>query len=270
MKRETVTLALLTFVGSAICWLPIIIFPRLEISWWYPFSTIALSACLAGMLRPNLWGLFIVSSSLGTFFGEGVGYMFLWPPADGITATYTPFEVLLATLLVAVATTLSAFLGSRIPATAKPPKIAAWALVVLPAVFWLAALAATPSLAQRRIVRNQHFAEQRLFSLFNAAEATMVTPSTSARLCDGSVLRRNYTGRPFSDNDWTRITGNYVLQDRYMFMFYCQEKERFTIHAMPKEFWQDGNRYLCIDQSGQLGCGMESSALGHRCLPCPK
>jgi hypothetical protein len=269
MRRETVTLVLLTFVGSAVCWLPIIISPHLEIWPWYTFFTTGFSACLAGMLRPDRWGLFIISSSSGTLLGQCVGYA-IWPPADGITATYVPIAVIVTTLLVAVATMLTAFLGSRIPATAKPLKIAASALLVLPAVFWLAALAATPSLAQRRIVRNQHFAEQRLFSLFHAAEATIVTPSTSARLCDGSVLRRNYTGRPFSDNDWTRITGNYVLQDRYMFMVYCQEKEGFTIHASPKEFGQDGNRSFCTDQSGQLGCGMESSGLGHRCLPCPK
>jgi hypothetical protein len=269
MKREIAKLASLTFLGSAICWLPIIIFPRLEISWWYPFSTTALSACLAGMLRPDRWGLFIISSSSGTLLGQCVGYA-IWWHTDGIEASYVSIAVIVTTLLVAVATMLTAFLGSRIPATANPLKIVAWALLVLPAVFWFAALAATPSLAQRRIVRNQHFAEQRLFSLFHAAEATIVTPSSSARLCDGSVLRRNYTGRPFSDNDWTRITGNYVLQDRYMFMFYCQEKEGFTIDAQPKEFGQDGNRPLCIDHSGQLGCGMESSALGHRCLPCPK
>ena len=269
MKHETATLALLTFVGSAVCWLPIIISPHLEMSWWLPFLSAAFSACLAGMLHPNPWELFIVSSSLGTLFGQGVGYAFWWP-ADGIEASYVPFAVLVTTLLAACAAALAAFLGSRISARAKSLKMAAWALLVLPAVFWLAVLAATPSLAQRRIVRNQHFAEQRLFSLFHAAEATIVTPSTSARLCDGSVLRRHYTGRPFSDNDWMRITGNYVLQDRYMFMFYCQEKEGFTIHAMPREIGQDGTRSLCIDQSGQLGCGMESNALWNRCLPCPR
>ncbi len=269
MKREITTLALLTFVGSAVCWLPIVIFPHLDISWWLPFLSAALSAFLGGMLHPNRWGLFIVSSSFGTFLGQCVGYAFWWP-ADGIEASYVPIAVVVTTLLVACATALTAFLGSRISAPANSLRITAWAMLVLPAAFWLAVLAATPSLARDRIARNERYAEQRLLSLSRTAEVTMSEPSTSARLCDGSALRRNYAGRPFSDIDWIRITSNYVLQDGYMFMIYCQEKRGFTIDAIPKRIGQDGTRFICIDQSGQLGCGMKSSASWNRCLPCPK
>ncbi len=269
MNREIAKLASLTFLGSAICWLPTIIFPHLEISGWFPFLTATLSACLAGMLHPDRWGLFIISSSSGTLLGQCVGYA-IWWPADGIEASYVPIAVVVTTLLVAFATTLTAFLGSRMSSAAKPLKIAAWALLVLPAAFWLAVLAATPFLAQHRIIQNERFAEERLVSLRQAAEVTISTPSTSAQLCDGSILRRNYAGRPFSGNDWTRITGNYVQQDGYMFMVYCQEKRGFAINAIPRRIGQDGTRFICIDQSGQLGCGMESSAWWNRCLPCPK
>src|SRR5271168_3114028 len=106
------------------------------------------------MLRPDRWGLFIVSSFCGTLLGECVGFA-IWWPTDGIEASYVSIAVIVSTLLVAVATTLSAFLGSRIPAASEPLKIVARALLVLSAEFWLAALAATPSLAQHRIVRNE-------------------------------------------------------------------------------------------------------------------
>jgi len=267
--KLSLRLALLTFLSSAVCWLPIIIFPRLDIPWLLAFSSIAVSAFLAGVLDPDHWVLFVLSSFVGSLLGQCSGYA-LWWPKDGIEASWVPIAVIVTIALIACAASGAAFLGAKVSASAKSLRGLAWAILVLVAAFWTAALVATPALAARRMARNERFAEERLTSLQRAAQATISNPSTSAQLCEGAALRRNYAGRTFSEEDWKRITGNYVLQDGYMFMVYCQEKAGFTIHAVPKRGGQDGTRDFCTDQSGRVGCGMESNAWHNKCLPCPR
>lgn len=269
VKRETAILVLLTFLSSATCWLPIIISPRLDLPWQVALGSVALSACLASMLNAARWYLFVASATIGTFLGQCAGYA-LWWPTDGIEASWVPIGVGVTTFLVALTTAITGYLGSKLSTRIEAHKRVAWVFLTSTTALWLIVLAATPPLAAHRIATNERFAVERLTSLQRAADATINTPSTSAQLCDGSALRRNYAGRPFSDLDWKRITGNYVLQDGYMFMVYCQEKRGFTIHAMPKTTGQDGRRCLCTDQSGQRGCGMGGNAWGHWCLPCPK
>src|ERR1700730_5077771 len=78
----------------------------------------------------------------------------------------------------------------------------------------------------------------------------------------------NYSGPHFGDEDWQRITGNYVSQDGYFFMVYCREKAGDTIDADPVRDGVDGSRRFCMDESGRLGCAMEWNGSRHNCLPC--
>lgn len=131
-------------------------------------------------------------------------------------------------------------------------------------------LALTPPLVARRIVSIGRLAEERITSLQRSVELTLAAGSSPARICDGSLLAKNYSGPPFTDEDWRRITGNYVQQDGYMFMIYCRESKGYVISADPARHYQDGTRRFCADESGNIGCGMTSNRSRHICVPCGK
>jgi len=128
------------------------------------------------------------------------------------------------------------------------------------------ALAVTPSFTASRIERNDQYARERFVSLQHAVER--VADANPAQLCDGAIVKQNYSGRLFSEEDWQRITGNYVKQDGYFFMIYCQEQGGYIIHAMPARRGEDGRRLFCVDESGKIGCDMGSNLSRHLCLPC--
>jgi hypothetical protein len=131
-------------------------------------------------------------------------------------------------------------------------------------------LALTPPLVGYRIVRNDRVAAERFTSLKNAVERTAAEAGDPKRICDGSALQRHYDGPPFSDEDWRRITGNYVRQNGYVFMVYCREQGGYTIDARPSRARGDGTRQFCTDESGRLGCNMEWNRSRRECLPCIK
>jgi hypothetical protein len=113
-------------------------------------------------------------------------------------------------------------------------------------------------------------AAERFASLKNAVERTAVEARDPSRLCDGTVLEHHYSGPPFSNENWHRITGNYVKQDGYFFMVYCREKGGYTIDAGPARERGDGTRRFCTDESGTVGCRTELDPSRHQCLPCQK
>jgi hypothetical protein len=112
------------------------------------------------------------------------------------------------------------------------------------------------------MARNDRLATARFASLKNAVERTAAEAGDSKGICDGSALRRHYSGPPFSDDAWRRIAGNYVKEDGYMFMLYCHETDGYKIDARPARVRGDGTRQLC--------CRVERNRTGHACLPCTK
>jgi hypothetical protein len=89
------------------------------------------------------------------------------------------------------------------------------------------------------------------------------------RICDGSNLRSNYSGPRFSDEDWQRITGNYVMQGGYAFGIYCREKDGYTIDAHPVDAWH-GTLRFCSDETRRAGCKVEWNRSRYACQPCLK
>lgn len=132
------------------------------------------------------------------------------------------------------------------------------------------ALALTSPLVAYRVRVNDQVAALRFESLKDAVEQTASGPKHQVGVCDGSTLKRHYSGPPFSEKDWQRITGNYVKQDGYFFMVYCREQGGYTIDAMPARNKGDGTRHFCIDESSRLGCGMKFNSSRYGCTPCSR
>jgi hypothetical protein len=126
-------------------------------------------------------------------------------------------------------------------------------------------LALTPPLVAHRIALNDHAAAERFESLKIAVQQNASDPKDQVRVCDGSALKRHYSGPRFSEEDWHRITGNYVKQDGYFFMVYCREQGGYTIDAMPGRNKGDGTRRFCTDESGRIGCGMNFNGSRYAC-----
>src|SRR5262245_66018974 len=132
------------------------------------------------------------------------------------------------------------------------------------------ARALTPTVVEHRVARNDRAAAERFELLKISVERTIAEVGGPGRTCDGPTLRRHYSGPPFSDEDWRRITGNYVKQDGYVFMVYCREKGGYTIDAQPARGKADGTRRFCTDESGKIGCGMKWNLSRNACIPCTK
>jgi hypothetical protein len=145
---------------------------------------------------------------------------------------------------------------------------AIWAVFLACVAIGPVTLALTPPLVQRRIAHNEQFASERSMSLKRAVETARAEPDGASKICDGTALERYYAGRPFSDTDWRRITGNYVKQDGYFFMVYCREKGGYTIDAVPARPVGDGTRQFCTDESGKVGCRREWDGSRNKCRPC--
>ena len=128
----------------------------------------------------------------------------------------------------------------------------------------------TPLLVAHRVARNDRMAAERFESLKNAVERTLAEAGNPERVCDGQTLRRHYSGPPFSKEDWSRITGNYVQEDGYSFMVYCREKNGYTIDANPFGGKGYGTRRFCTDESGKIGCGLDRNRSRYACVACPR
>ncbi|MBC7926697.1 MAG: hypothetical protein H7039_13665 [Bryobacteraceae bacterium] len=170
--------------------------------------------------------------------------------------------------MAAVVATVSALVGSRLPAQGERLRTAAWFVLVAIAAFGPVCLALTPHLVVRRVARNERLAEERFKSLQRAVQKTVDANSDPALLCAGPILAGNYFGPPFSNVDWQQITGSYVKQDGYLFMIYCREGTGYTIDSMPDRAGEDGNRAFCAEESGKFGCSMERNRSRHACVPC--
>ena len=261
-------LVFLAALGSALSWLPVSVEPSLDLPSWIPIACAALCTGISTTLNRSKWLLFSLASGVGTLGGLCLSYA-IWWPSDPIAGPWVPHSIA-ANTLIALVFSLIAGLTARRVFTSNPTwRRAAWAALSGCVAFGPVTLAITPPLVGRRIAYNDRMAAERFASLKNAVERT-AAGRDPGRLCDGTELERHYSGPPFSDEDWRRITGNYVKQDGYFFMVYCREKGGYTIDAGPARERGDGTRRFCTDQSGKVGCRMEWDRSRHQCLPCEK
>lgn len=229
----------------------------------------AFSAGSSAFLNRQRWLWFPLGSTLGSFVGICAGYA-LWWPKDPIAGTYVYIVVAVTTVMAAVITAVGAFVGSRLSVPRRKLRYTAWIALAATVAFGPVCLVLTPPLVSRRLARNERLAAERMASLQRAVKRTLAESRDPALICAGPLLARNYSGPLFSDEDWRRITGNYVKQDGYFFMIYCKEQNGYVISAGPKRDGQDGKRRFCVDETGETGCGTEWNRSRYACVPCRK
>jgi hypothetical protein len=240
MKRDTL-LILLTAAGSALCWWPAAIEPSVDFPRWILLVLVALMTGMATILSNGRWLRFVVVSTVGAFAGLWAGFV-LFPPSDGIARSYAPLAIAAATMAAFVVSLLAGLVGQNLSASRKTLRRSAWLAFVACVGFGPIALALTPLLVAHRVATNDRMAAERFESLKSAVEETIAESADPAHICDGQNLKRHYSGPAFSDQDWERITGNYVTQDGYVFMVSCREKDGYKIEAWPARGKADGTR----------------------------
>ncbi len=243
---------------------PSIDFPR-----WLLLALLGIMAGLATALSDGRWLRFAIASTVGTFAGMCSGFA-LFPSEDGIANSYAPFVVIAGTLLSLFVSLFAGFAGRKLSVSSKNHSHAVWLVLICCVGFGPVALGLTSPLVAHRVARNDQLAQQRFDGLKVAVQRTMAENSDSRRICDGSALKRRYSGPPFSEEDWQRVSANYVKQDGYFFMLYCHEQGGYTIHAIPWAGKGEGTRQFCTDESGKVRCRMEWNRSRHVCTPCAK
>jgi len=266
--------ALLIFVvvaASAICWWPLIIEPTLDIAWWIPLSVVALCSGLATILSGGRWLLFTVVSAAATLVGLIAGSS-IWPLEDGIAQSYSGFVAVAAALAVFFASLVAGRLGLLVPIINEKRRRTVWLAFLCVAAFGPVALAIRPPIVAHRLARNEYLAFARVSSLSDAVERTMTEPSNPGRVCEGGALQKNYSGPPFTEQDWRYIAGNFVTEDGYAIgiTIDCSQPRHYLISAMPKRGKSDGTLRFCADESSNRLCGPEWAGITKReeCVPC--
>ena len=256
MNREPLLL-LLTALGSALCWWPVIQVPNIGLPFYVPYLICAGVTSSAILLSDKPKSRIAAAAIAGSFSGYVVGLRMLPLGSDGIAHSYWPFELILVTLATAVmaAVLILALRRVIVPPESVPHSL--WLALILCVGACPAAVALTPLISSSRISRNERLAAERVKALQTAVEASMAQNGNPGSYCGGEVIKRHYTGPSFSDGDWRLITSNYVTRQGYAFMVFCPEKGGYRISAMPHNFEQDGNRKFCSDVAGEAGCTTE-------------
>jgi hypothetical protein len=267
--RREVLLILLSVAASALFWWPVSIEPNLDLPWWIPLPFIAIVTGLATTLARNHWLGFVIGSATGTFAGLCSGY-FIWPPSDGIAASYVPYEVLVGSVAAIVVSLVAGLIALKTSVKIRGRQLALWLPLVACAGFGPLALALTRPLVASRVARNDQLAAERFTALKKAVESTWAETGDPSRICDGQVLKSHYSGPRLSEKDWHYIAGNYVKADGYVFGIYCHEKGGYTIDSFPARQKADGTHRFCADESRSVGCGMSWNRSRYACTPCSK
>ena len=230
---------------------------------------LALLTGLAVLLSNRYWLPFAIAAFVGSVCGMSSG-LILFPSSDGIAKSYLPLEFFVGTVVAALVALISGLCGRLMSIFIKRPGPIAWVVFMCCVASGPVAFVLTPPLVAHRVARNDRIAEQRFTSLKAAVEQTLTADGNRSDICDGRRLMKHYAGPPFSNEDWDRITGNYVTQDGYVFMVYCREKGGYTIHAQPSRGKADGTLSFCTDESRRIGCGMNGTGSRYACVPCSK
>ena len=267
--RDSTKFALLTAGGSALCWLPIIESPNLQLPAWCPLIALALLCAIATVLFRERWWRIVLAASVGTFGGLVAGFIF-WSPFDSIGAAFFPILLLIAVALAALVSLLPALILSKIRPTTFWPRRLLWIAFALLLATGPALLAITPVVVARRVARNDGLAQLRFAALKRAAELAAAQYGGPDRICEDSFVRQNYDGPPLSDNDWRYIAGNYVQQDGYEIGIWCRQQNGYTIDVLPIQKRQSGSKNFCADETGLVGCEAKWIPYREACKPCGK
>jgi hypothetical protein len=259
MTRNGILL-LLAFVGSAVCWWPAIIEPSLDFPRWILFVLVAFIAGASILLcGGHGWLEFVAAAAAGSFAGLLSGFL-LWPSSDGIVNSYALVAVVIGTATAAGAALicgLLAFLARRRwPLSSGTAQCAAWVLLGICLAFGPTLLAVTKPLVERRVAHNESSAALRFASLQKALQQTRADKGPVDSICDGRSLRMHYSGPPFTSEDWSRIAGNFVEEDKYVYGISCFPQGKYLLEARPKmqKVYGYGNRIFCADESGEVAC----------------
>lgn len=259
MTRNRILL-LLTFAGSGVCWWPAIIEPSLDFPRWILLALVALFTFASTLLRGGRgsW-VFVVVAVAGSFAGMVSGVI-LWPSSDGIANSYALIAVAIGTAAATGAALiggLAALLAARKkPLSNRTARGALWVVLTLCLAFGTTLFVLTKPLVKRRVARNESIAAVRFASLKNAVEQTRTVGGAADSICDGHSLQKRYSGPPFAREDWSRISGNYVEEDKYVYMISCRQQGRYLLEARPKmpRVYGYGARIFCADESGEVAC----------------
>jgi hypothetical protein len=240
---------------------------------WLPIAIVVLLTGLSAAISVHRCFPIIAASMTGTLIG-----MFAWtliplsPKDDVIGRGYFGYFIILFASISCALSLVAALIGRKLHLKVEKHRRAAWIAFGCCVAFGPVAALITPPLAASRIARNERIAVERFESLSRAAQRTREVTGDVEHACDGLTLKQNYSGPPFSDNDWKYIAGNYVKEDGYVFGIWCHQTDRggYTIDAHPERQKGAGSRRFCTDESGGTGCGMERSGTRYACTPCAK
>ncbi|AXC15098.1 hypothetical protein ACPOL_5854 [Acidisarcina polymorpha] len=260
---RTRILLLLAFVGSGVCWWPARIEPSLDFPRWILLAPVAfLSAASVLLLGGEGWSAVVAATAGGSFAGM-LSSVILWPWSDGIAQSYALIVVMIGTAAAAGAALIgsrAAFLAARRwPLLSGAAKGALWIVFGLCLAVGPALLAITKPLVKRRVARNESIAAVRFASLKKALQLASADRGAAKSICAGQSLDRYYSGPPFTKDDWIRISGNYVEEDKYVYMISCRQQRKYLLEARPKmpRVYGYGARIFCADESGEVACDLQ-------------
>jgi hypothetical protein len=262
MTRNTILL-LLTLAGSGVCWWPAIIEPSLDFPRWILLALVALFTFASTLLRCGRGSrVYVVAAVAGSFAGMVSGVI-LWPSSDGIANSYALIAVAIGTAAATGAALiggLAALLaGRKMSDSSRAARGAFWVVLTLCLAFGPTLFVLTKPLVKRRVARNESIAAVRFASLKKAVEQTRTGGGAADSICVGHSLQKHYSGPPFTKEDWSRISGNYVEEDKYVFAISCRQQGRYLLEARPKmpRVYGYGARIFCADESGEVACDPE-------------
>jgi hypothetical protein len=254
MTRNGVLLVL-TFLGSAVCWWPAIIEPGLDFPWWILFVTVGLIAGFSTWLcGAQTWPGFVAAAAGGSFAGLLSGFA-LWPLLDGIAQSYAGIAIVLGTVAAGLAAVIcglaSSFAARSWPFTNGAARRVLWVVLGLCLAVGPTLMAITKPLVNRRMARYESIAAMRFASLKQALQQTKAESGGTGNVCDRQSVQKHYSGLPFTLDGWSRIYGNYVEEDHYVYAITCHEEGRYLLEARPKmpRGYGYGERLFCADES---------------------
>lgn len=276
-------LVVLTGTGAALAWWPVVVEPRCDFPTWLPLVIVALVTAFSTLLSGGQWPRLFLATTVGTFAGVCSGSA-IWRISDDIAAAHVQhvkvYEfVVVGVFVIAVATLAAAIVSLSVGIAVRRfslsnPRLrrAIWISLSCTLMLPPIALALTPRLVARRIERNNHLASVRFEALKRAVEETRSETGDPGRICDGTLLKRHYSGPPFHESEWRFITGSHVIEDDYLFGIRCPDKAgTYTIDAQPMRDSGDRTHRFCTDESGVVGCRLGWSESTYEiCLPCAK
>jgi len=266
LRRQNTLLILLTLASSVLWWWPVCIEPNIDLPGWLPLIFVAIWMVFATILSGGHWLRLLGACAVGNFVG--LVALAIWWPTDPIARPFLPVAIPIATVAAMIVSLMAGLTVRKISVSNSSLRRVIWVALMCCFVLELSTIAATPRLVAHKVRANDRVAIKRFIALKEAVEQTMAQPGGAQLSCNGSILKRSYLGPTFTETDWQRIAGNYVMQGGYVFMVYCHETGGYTIDTHPARIKGDGTLQLCTDESRKIGCGEKWNGSRHACMSC--